>query len=78
MSAIGVADGVGGWASEGIDSGLYSRELMSKVNIECNIPLLHPIPHQAFTCIPTHLPLYPILEFLRVADRDCNIRQGTA
>lgn len=27
--AIGVADGVGGWAEYGIDSGLYSRELMS-------------------------------------------------
>lgn len=27
--AIGVADGVGGWADVGIDSGLYSRELMS-------------------------------------------------
>lgn len=27
--AIGVADGVGGWADHGIDSGLYSRELMS-------------------------------------------------
>ncbi|KAK1555665.1 hypothetical protein Q3G72_029715 [Acer saccharum] len=28
--AIGVADGVGGWANHGVDSGLYSRELMSK------------------------------------------------
>ncbi|XP_058222780.1 probable protein phosphatase 2C 55 isoform X1 [Rhododendron vialii] len=27
--AIGVADGVGGWADMGIDSGLFSRELMS-------------------------------------------------
>lgn len=27
--AIGVADGVGGWAEVGIDSGLFSRELMS-------------------------------------------------
>ncbi|KAG6624837.1 probable protein phosphatase 2C 55 isoform X1 [Carya illinoinensis] len=27
--AIGVADGVGGWADLGVDSGLYSRELMS-------------------------------------------------
>ncbi|XP_031252002.1 probable protein phosphatase 2C 55 [Pistacia vera] len=27
--AVGVADGVGGWASHGVDSGLYSRELMS-------------------------------------------------
>ncbi|KAM6544244.1 hypothetical protein CsatB_008691 [Cannabis sativa] len=27
--AIGVADGVGGWADHGVDSGLYSRELMS-------------------------------------------------
>lgn len=26
---IGVADGVGGWAPSGIDSGLYSRELMT-------------------------------------------------
>tara|TARA_A100001015_G_C14919168_1_gene683613 strand:- start:256 stop:1083 length:828 start_codon:yes stop_codon:yes gene_type:complete len=30
-TSIGVADGVGGWISEGIDSGLYSRELMSHV-----------------------------------------------
>ncbi|XP_030447843.1 probable protein phosphatase 2C 55 [Syzygium oleosum] len=27
--AVGVADGVGGWADYGIDAGLYSRELMS-------------------------------------------------
>ncbi|KAJ8532590.1 hypothetical protein K7X08_012513 [Anisodus acutangulus] len=27
--AVGVADGVGGWADLGIDSGLYARELMS-------------------------------------------------
>jgi hypothetical protein len=27
--AIGVADGVGGWADLGVDSGIYSRELMS-------------------------------------------------
>ncbi|EEF52541.1 protein phosphatase 2c, putative [Ricinus communis] len=27
--AIGVADGVGGWADHGVDSGKYSRELMS-------------------------------------------------
>ncbi|XVE69923.1 hypothetical protein DITRI_Ditri10aG0030400 [Diplodiscus trichospermus] len=27
--AIGVADGVGGWADLGVDAGLYSRELMS-------------------------------------------------
>ena len=25
-----MADGVGGWANHGVDSGLYSRELMSK------------------------------------------------
>ncbi|KAL5777966.1 hypothetical protein ACOSP7_010892 [Xanthoceras sorbifolium] len=28
--AIGVADGVGGWANHGVDSGKYSRELMSQ------------------------------------------------
>ncbi|KAI3924355.1 hypothetical protein MKW98_032556 [Papaver atlanticum] len=28
-NTIGVADGVGGWASQGIDSGEYSRQLMS-------------------------------------------------
>jgi len=28
--AIGVADGVGGWADLGVNSGYYSRELMSK------------------------------------------------
>ncbi|XP_062014638.1 probable protein phosphatase 2C 55 [Rosa rugosa] len=27
-NTIGVADGVGGWANKGIDSGLYARELM--------------------------------------------------
>lgn len=27
--ALGVADGVGGWADVGIDAGVYSRELMS-------------------------------------------------
>ena len=27
--AIGVADGVGGWADVGVDSGQYARELMS-------------------------------------------------
>lgn len=27
--AIGVADGVGGWADHGVNSGYYSRELMS-------------------------------------------------
>ena len=27
--AIGVADGVGGWADVGVDSGQFSRELMS-------------------------------------------------
>lgn len=27
--AIGVADGVGGWADVGVDAGLFSRELMS-------------------------------------------------
>ena len=27
--AVGVADGVGGWADLGVDSGQYSRELMS-------------------------------------------------
>ncbi|XP_026428397.1 probable protein phosphatase 2C 55 [Papaver somniferum] len=28
-NTVGVADGVGGWASQGIDSGEYSRQLMS-------------------------------------------------
>lgn len=27
--AIGVADGVGGWADVGVDAGLFSRELMA-------------------------------------------------
>jgi protein phosphatase PTC7 len=31
FSAIGVADGVGGWASRGVDSGVYSRLLLSTV-----------------------------------------------
>jgi protein phosphatase PTC7 len=29
LNAIGVADGVGGWASRGVDPGLYSKGLMS-------------------------------------------------
>ncbi|WCJ25593.1 hypothetical protein M5689_007465 [Euphorbia peplus] len=29
MNVIGVADGVGGWASKGIDAGEYARELMA-------------------------------------------------
>jgi protein phosphatase PTC7 len=28
-TVLGVADGVGGWASRGVDAGLYARELMS-------------------------------------------------
>lgn len=28
--AVGVADGVGGWAEVGVDPGLYSRELMRR------------------------------------------------
>ncbi|XP_049388320.1 probable protein phosphatase 2C 55 [Solanum stenotomum] len=31
--AIGVADGVGGWAKKGIDSGVYSRELMKNAEL---------------------------------------------
>ncbi|XP_024520772.1 probable protein phosphatase 2C 55 [Selaginella moellendorffii] len=34
-SWMGVADGVGGWAGEGIDSGMYSRELMGHCGIGC-------------------------------------------
>ena len=30
-SSIGVADGVGGWAEQGIDSGIYSKKLLSHV-----------------------------------------------
>ncbi|KAK6803354.1 hypothetical protein RDI58_001138 [Solanum bulbocastanum] len=30
---IGVADGVGGWAKKGIDSGVYSRELMTNAEL---------------------------------------------
>ncbi|XP_019070846.2 probable protein phosphatase 2C 80 [Solanum lycopersicum] len=30
---IGVADGVGGWAKKGIDSGMYSRELMKNAEL---------------------------------------------
>ncbi|KAF3650564.1 putative uric acid degradation bifunctional protein TTL-like isoform X1 [Capsicum annuum] len=35
---IGVADGVGGWAKKGIDSGVYSRELMKTPNLQFNCP----------------------------------------
>lgn len=31
--AIGVADGVGGWADVGVDAGKYSRELMSNSEV---------------------------------------------
>jgi len=31
-SAVGVADGVGGWAALGVDAGLYSRKLMQKAS----------------------------------------------
>ena len=30
-SAIGVADGVGGWAEQGVDPGIYSRQLLGNV-----------------------------------------------
>lgn len=30
MHAVGVADGVGGWADVGVDAGLYARELMNQ------------------------------------------------
>eukprot|EP00929_Paragymnodinium_shiwhaense_P059345 TRINITY_DN29723_c0_g1_i3.p1 TRINITY_DN29723_c0_g1~~TRINITY_DN29723_c0_g1_i3.p1 ORF type:complete len:820 (-),score=191.03 TRINITY_DN29723_c0_g1_i3:388-2763(-) len=33
-NAFGVADGVGGWASQGVDSGLYSRTLLRNVQDE--------------------------------------------
>ncbi|XP_016491600.2 putative protein phosphatase 2C 55 [Nicotiana tabacum] len=37
---IGVADGVGGWASKGVDAGIYARELMrnSLIAIDINEP----------------------------------------
>jgi len=35
-SAIGVSDGVGGWAEEGIDAGEYSRSLMSNA-AQCRV-----------------------------------------
>ncbi|KAM3205160.1 putative protein phosphatase 2C 55 [Capsicum annuum] len=34
---IGVADGVGGWAKEGIDAGIYARELMNNSLIATDI-----------------------------------------
>ncbi|PHT56120.1 hypothetical protein CQW23_04606 [Capsicum baccatum] len=34
---IGVADGVGGWAKEGIDAGMYARELMNNSLIATDI-----------------------------------------
>ncbi|KAM3323194.1 putative protein phosphatase 2C 55 [Capsicum chacoense] len=33
QQTIGVADGVGGWAKKGIDSGVYSRELMKNAEL---------------------------------------------
>uniref|UniRef100_A0A3Q7HXL2 Protein phosphatase n=1 Tax=Solanum lycopersicum TaxID=4081 RepID=A0A3Q7HXL2_SOLLC len=33
FKTIGVADGVGGWAKQGIDAGIYSRELMKNSHI---------------------------------------------
>ncbi|KFM24954.1 putative protein phosphatase 2C 80 [Auxenochlorella protothecoides] len=35
-TAVGVADGVGGWAEVGVDPGLYSRELMGHAQVACN------------------------------------------
>ena len=43
-SAAGVADGVGGWAQQGVDAGLYSRQLMkwSQQRLEhAEVPCLH-------------------------------------
>ncbi|KAF3652874.1 hypothetical protein T459_03125 [Capsicum annuum] len=37
---IGVADGVGGWAKKGIDSGVYSRELMKTPNLQFKIMII--------------------------------------
>lgn len=34
--AVGVADGVGGWADEGIDAGVYSRKVMELAEAFCS------------------------------------------
>lgn len=36
---LGIADGVGGWHNEGIDSGLHSRELLYHVQKELGLPV---------------------------------------
>ena len=33
--AVGVADGVGGWSEEGVDSGIYARGLLASVEAYC-------------------------------------------
>ena len=48
-NAVGVADGVGGWASRGVDPGLYSKGLMRSAEKQA---LAKPAPH---TPTPTEL-----------------------
>ena len=48
-NAVGVADGVGGWASRGVDPGLYSKGLMASAERQA---LTKPAPH---TPSPTEL-----------------------
>jgi len=38
VCSTGIADGVGGWASEGIDAGAYARELMKLAEAEASEP----------------------------------------
>jgi len=41
-NVIGVADGVGGWASKGVDPGIYSRQLMNFAADEVRAGILDP------------------------------------
>ena len=35
-NCVGVADGVGGWADQGVDPGIFTRKLMSAASDECD------------------------------------------
>ena len=69
-NSVGVADGVGGWASHGVDPGLFSRELMVQMQNNCRecpqFEDLYPqISHLSYDC-PS--PLHFIFQhFTRIA-----------
>lgn len=48
-NTVGVADGVGGWARKGIDSGEYSRTLMNSAKKTVTASTKKPTPLQVLT-----------------------------